>query len=281
MADITTLILTYNEEKNIAACIKSVQQVVKRIIVVDSYSTDNTVRIASELGAEVYQNKWINYSKQYQYGIAVGNITTKWILRFDADERLTQETAKEIEDLCEKNAETDVNGIILRFKVNFLGKELKHGGIYPFKKLVLYKNGIGEIEDCNMDEHIVLREGKSVEMHNDSLHYDFKNLTTWINKHNNYSSREMLDYFDKIKRNENSHNLNKAARIKRFVKFHIYYRLPLGTRAHLYYIYRYYFKMGFLDGREGKIFAFMQAYWYRFLVDAKIYEQEKEKGVKK
>ena len=78
-----------------------------------------------------------------------------------------------------------------------------------------------------------------------------------------------------LNNNQESKQLNKSAKIKRFIKFKIYYKLPLGTRAHLYYLYRYYFKLGFLDGKEGKIFAFMQAYWYRFLVDAKIYERDK------
>ena len=55
----------------------------------------------------------------------------------------------------------------------------------------------------------------------------------------------------------------------------VYYKLPIGMRSYLYYIYRYYFRLGFLDGQEGKIYAFLQAYWYRFLVDAKIYEHEK------
>ena len=112
---------------------------------------------------------------------------------------------------------------------------------------------------------------KEKQLKNDSYHKDYKNLSTWIDKHNKYSSREVSDYFDSYKNNK-SVNLNKSARFKRFIKFKIYYKLPLGTRAHLYYFYRYYFKLGFLDGKEGKIFAFMQAYWYRFLVDAKIYE---------
>jgi hypothetical protein len=124
-----------------------------------------------------------------------------------------------------------------------------------------------------MDEHMTLDEGQSVEMKNDCLHQDFKSLYEWIDKHNKYSNREVLDYFDSEKAQESS-TLNKSARFKRRVKFKFYYKLPMGLRARLYYWYRYYFKLGFLDGREGKIFAFLQAYWYRFLVDAKIYEQK-------
>ena len=136
MADLTTIILTYNEEKNIKQCIESIQKIVKRIVVVDSFSTDQTVEIAKSLGAEVYQNKWENYAKQYQYGINIANINTQWILRLDADERLTSESAEEMEMLCNKNQNTDINGIIVRFTVTFMGKDLKHGGIYPFIKMV-------------------------------------------------------------------------------------------------------------------------------------------------
>lgn len=275
MADLTTIILTFNEEKNIADAINSVKDVSKRVVVIDSFSTDNTVEIAKSLGAEIFQNKWINYATQYQYGINVSNIKTKWILRLDADERLTKKSAKEINELCDNNTNTDVNGIIIRLEVNFLGKSLKHGGIYPLKVLRIYKNNIGYIESRNMDEHIVLKEGKTIEMKTDCLHHDYKDLSTWIDKHNKYSSREVIDYYENIESEKELISLNKSAKIKRFVKFNIYYKLPLGTRAHLYYLYRYYFKMGFLDGKEGKIFAFMQAYWYRFLVDAKIFEKKK------
>jgi hypothetical protein len=82
-----------------------------------------------------------------------------------------------------------------------------------------------------------------------------------------------MDYFNSESASDNS-ALRPGAKFKRFVKFKIYYKLPMSFRAWLYYVYRYYFKLGFLDGKEGKIFAFLQAYWYRFLVDAKIYEKK-------
>lgn len=277
MADITAIILTFNEELNIAECIRSISNICKNIVVVDSFSTDNTVDIAKKLGAEVYQNKWVNYATQFNYGVKMANVKTRWILRFDADERLTKESAIELNKVCYENANTGINGIVVRFEVNFLGKSLKHGGIYPFRKLLVYKTGTGYIENRNMDEHIVLTSGQTVELKNDSLHYDYKDLSAWIDKHNKYSSREVLDYFESLNSKETGKTLDKSASFKRFIKFNVYYKLPMGMRAHLYYVYRYYFKLGFLDGKEGKIFAFLQAYWYRYLVDAKIYEK---KGIK-
>lgn len=278
MADLTAIILTKNEEKNIEECILSIRDVAKRIVVVDSFSTDATVEISRKLGAEVYEHEFINYSKQFTYGVEKAQVKTKWILRFDADERFTECGAGELERLCKENQDTDVNGIVLRFKVNFMGKNLRHGGIYPLRKLLVFKNGKGNIENRNMDEHIVLSEGRSVEMKEDCLHHDYKDLTRWIDKHNWYASREVLDYYQFRQDAEDGKELDRKAKLKRKIKFGIYYKLPMGFRAHLYYWYRYYFKLGFLDGKEGKIFAFMQAYWYRYLVDAKIYEYEKRES---
>lgn len=279
MADITAIILTFNEEKNLKKCIDSIKGICRRIVVIDSFSTDATVSIAKQLGAEVYQHEFVNQALQYNYGVEVADVKTKWVMRLDADERLTLDSADEIEQICRQNNDSDVNGIVVRFKVNFLGRDLRHGGIYPFKKLIVYKKDKGHMEVRHMDEHIVIEEGRVEELENDSIHEDFKDLTTWIDKHNKYSSREVLDYLETSEQKEAP--TEKGARLKRFIKYNIYYRLPLGTRAHLYYLYRYYMRFGFLDGKEGRIFAFMQAYWYRYLVDAKIYEQRRARGGKK
>ncbi|OAA86968.1 glycosyltransferase family 2 protein [Clostridium ljungdahlii] len=267
MGDITAIILTRNEESNIKLCIDSIRHIVKRIVVVDSYSEDNTVDIAQKLGAEVYQHEFYNYAKQYMYAVDIANVCTKWILRIDADERLTLESAQELEKLCRENLETDVNGIMLRFCINFLGREIRHGGMYPWKKLSVYKTGVGNIENRNMDEHIILQYGKVIEAAEDSKHLPFKGLTFFTSKSNWYSTREAMDFFDSKK----GTNMDK----KTWVKMNIYYKLPIGFRSWIYYIYRYYFRLGFLDGKEGKIFVFLTAYWYRFLVDAKIFEHEK------
>lgn len=275
MVDLTAIILACNEEKNIAGCISSIKKLAKRIVVIDSGSTDNTVSIAQELGAEVLYHEWENYSKQYIWGVENANVTTQWIFRIDADEMVTKEAAQEIETICQENENTDVNGIVVRFKVSFMGKELRHGGIYPFKKLLIYKKDIGYMEERNMDEHIILKTGRCVELKNDSLHHDYKDLYAWIDKHNKYSSREVLDYIKGQQEKTDTSGMSRNAKIKRFIKFNIYYKLPMGLRAHLYYLYRLYIRLGFLDGKEGKIFAFLQAYWYRFLVDAKIHEYNK------
>ena len=270
MADITAIILTRNEEDYIEDCIRSIRHIVKRIVVVDSFSEDRTVEIASSMGAEVHQHEFVNHAKQYMYAVELAQVQTTWILRIDADERLTEESADELEQLCSENEHTDVNGIVLRFYNLFLGKPMRHDGMYPWRKLSVYKTGKGSIEDRNMDEHIILDSGITVQAKKDSVHLAFRGLTFFTNKCNWYSTREAMDYFE-------CRDVRNAS-LKTRLKMNVYYKLPLGFRSWAYYVYRYYFRLGFLDGKEGKIFAFLHAYWYRFLVDAKIYEHEKLGG---
>lgn len=269
MADITAIILARNEEKFIGGCISALKDIVKRIVVVDSFSEDKTVEIAQKLGAEVYQHEFFNYATQYSYAVDLANPQTRWIFRIDADEYLTPESAAEIAKLCDENMDTDVTGIVVRFCNNFLGRDLKHGGTYPWKKLSVYKTGVGDIEKRHMDEHIVLTHGKIIETKKDSRHLAFKSLSFFTNKYNWYSTREAMDYFENKETNSSNSN------IRTWIKMRLYYKLPMGFRSWIFYVYRYYLHMGFLDGKEGKIYAFLQAYWYRYLVDAKIFEHEK------
>ena len=196
MASITAIILARNEEGYIGDCIKSVKRVAERIVVVDSFSEDKTVEIARELGAEVYQHEFYNYAKQYLYAVDIANVKTTWIFRIDADERLLPKAAEELERLCNENENSDVSGIWIRFYNVFLGKALKHGGAYPWRKLSVYKTGKGIIEDRHMDEHIILSEGRTIKAREDCEHQAFKSLDFFVNKFNWYSTRETMDYFE-------------------------------------------------------------------------------------
>lgn len=274
MASITVIILTYNEEKNIANCIRPVLSFAERIIVVDSFSTDKTQEIARSMGAEVIEKECTSLSDKFRFALDTQNITTKWVMRLDADEYMTPDSAHELEQLCNENENTDVNGIVVRYVNYFLGKPMYHSK-YPFLKMVVFKPGKAEIEQRQQDEHIYVTSGRTIECKQDTIHYDYKGLTAYINKHNWYSSREVLDYIESKEKPQVNEQLEPKARLKRKIKYGIYYKLPIGMRAHIYYLYRYYICRGFLDGKEGKIYAFIQAYWYRYLVDAKIYAYEK------
>lgn len=277
----TVIILTKNEEENLEACLASLKNRFSRVVIVDSYSTDSTEKIAKRYNTEFILHKFENYGKQFQWAISNLDINTKWIFRLDADERLTDNSLLEIMELSEKHSMSNINGIIFPLEVSFLGKKLKYGGTYPFKKLCIFKTGKAYMEEREMDEQIILTEGKSIEMKNISLHEDFKDITFWIDKHNWYASRAASDYLSNvnIKKMDDYKDLDLPAKIRRFLKYGIYYRLPSIIRTNFYFLYRYFFRLGFLDGYVGFLYAFLQAYWYRVLVDAKIYEQkEKIKG---
>lgn len=276
---ITAIILTKNEEVNIERCIKNVLPYVNRVVVVDSGSTDNTLEIAKKLGADIYIHEpFVHYAKQFNWAIDNTNITTQWIYRIDADEIITKELGEEMVEACYRHRNDDVNGLVMKFKIYFMGKFLTHGGMYPFYNLTVFKKGKGRYEDRSFGEHIVLSEGKTIDLMNDCLHYDFKDLTVWINKHNWYATREVSDYnATKLFQQVDTTLYHEAQKSKK-LRDGLYYKLPKFWRAKFYYWYRYYFKMGFLDGEAGKVHAFLQAYWYRYLIDAKIMEQEiKEK----
>lgn len=173
MTDITAIILTKNEELNIERCITSIQNVADRIVVVDSGSSDKTTDIAQQLGAEVYYHEpFEHYAKQFNWALDNVNVKTKWVYRIDADEVVTPELAEEIVQACKSHSDDDVNGLVMKFKVYFLGRFLTHGGIYPFYNLTIFKTGLGRYEDRAMGEHIVLSEGRTIDLANDCLHYD-------------------------------------------------------------------------------------------------------------
>lgn len=291
MTDLTVVILTKNEEKNLRKCIESFHGIAKRFVVIDSYSTDGTKALCSQLNLELntsgstldfYQNPWVDYATQLNWGLTHTGITTEWSMRMDADEELTKELAAEIAQKLD-SLKPPVNGVILRRRLIFMGRWIKHGGRYPELLLRLFRTGKAMCEKKIMDEHLILSEGICVKFANDLIDNNQKDLEWWTAKHNWYSNREVLDYQislrderDELLKSNSKTGTNRQAVLKRRLKGEGYYRLPKFWRAHIYFIYRYYIRLGFLDGPEGKIFHFLQAYWYRFLVDAKLYQCEKD-----
>ena len=277
MADVTVIILTRNEEVNLPECLKSLEGFAARVVVVDSISTDSTCDIARKRGAEVLSHPFENYARQFNWGLDNAGITTKWTLRVDADERLTPALCRELEGLMDAHASDDVNGVVMSAWLYFMGRRLTHARNMK-RKLMLFKTGIGRIEDRHMDEHTLLARGTSVEAREKFLHYDFKDMNHYINKLNWYAGREVRDYFAHIEGNENTGRLDGANQSMRNRKFGFYYRLPMFFRCWLMFVYSYVFRGGFLDGREGFLYHYMYHRFYRTLVDAKIYEHMKTGG---
>ena len=274
MADVTIIVLTKNEEINLPDCLASVKGFAKRVVVVDSGSTDRTEEIAREGGADFYVHKFENYARQFNWGIDNTEIDTKWSFRLDADERLTPELCAELEELMREHDNDDVNGVTMEAWLYFMGRKIKHG-CHNKRKLMLFKTGKGRIEDRKMDEHTVLSEGTSVYAKNRFIHYDFKDMTHWVNKMNWYATREMQDYYEF--KNGQSYKLadekDSAISGTRKKKFGLYYKFPMFIRCWLLFVYYYIFRLGFLDGKEGFVYHYMYHRWYRTLVDSKILEQ--------
>lgn len=273
MVDLTAIVLTKNEELNIENCLKSIHGFAKRIVVVDSGSTDRTVEIAQRYGADVYEHPFENYARQFNWGIDNTNIDTLWTLRLDADEYFTPQLCQELEKQLSLHREDSVNGFVLEAWLYFMGRCLKYGGSRK-KKLMVFKTGYGRIEDRKMDEHTVLSEGTAVEIKEKFEHHDFKDLTTYVKKLNWYATREMQDYFEGMFPDEKFDSGDKEITTVRANKTK-YYKFPIFVRCWLYFFYEYIIHGNWRNGKEGFIYSFLYHLYYRILVDAKIYEQLK------
>ena len=285
MADLTVVILTKNEEKNLRKCVESFCGAAKRFVIVDSGSTDGTEVLCRQLDRELralgshldfFYHPWKSYADQLNWGLQNTQISTEWSMRMDADEELLPELAQEIKEKLDQ-LKVPVNGVVLRRRTIFMGKWIRHGGRYPELLLRIFRTGKAKCEEKIMDEHMILSEGTMLTFQYDLMDNNQKDLEWWTAKHNWYSNREVLDHQMSLEGDtlQEEGGSSRQARIKRVVKNGGYYKLPKFFRAHLYFLYRYWIRLGFLDGTEGRIYHFLQAYWYRFLVDAKMYQCEK------
>lgn len=278
---LSVIILTKNEAPNLPACIASIQELDAEIYIVDSYSTDRTVEIAQQAGCQVVENPFENQAQQLNWALQNLPINTPWIMRLDADERLTPELVEELKQVLFQTPE-DITGYQIKRRVFFMGRWIRHGGYYPTWLLRIWRTGIGTCEQRCMDEHIVLSTGKIANLQNDIIDENQKGLSFWTDKHNHYADREVKDLLSAISLENDDllqgGQLSQASR-RRWVKANLYARSPLFFRAFLYFLMRYTIGLGFLDGIEGLVFHFLQGFWYRFLVDAKIYELKKNKSL--
>ena len=281
MLDVTTIILTYNEEKHIKRCLDNESPISKKVYVIDSPSTDSTVDLCNEYhNVEVVVHKYPgNQAEQFNWAIDNLEIDTEWILRLDADEYLLSELVDELKEKVPVLPE-DVTGIEFKRRHIFLGRWVKHG-IYPVVLLRMFRKGCGRYENRLMDEHILLLHGKSVVFDNDFCDHSLISISDYCQKHIGYAQREAISVLDEeyelTDNNRQNEGLGKQAQ-KKHKKKNLYNKLPLFWRSFAYFLYRYILKGGFLDGKEGFLFAYIQGWWYRTLVDAIILEVEKVCG---
>lgn len=276
MQDISTFIITYNEERHIKRAIENAQKYAREVYVLDSYSNDRTCEIAESMGAHVYKRKFTYHADQLNWGLQNIPFATEWIWRQDADEYLTDELISEIIRTL-PSVDKDITAFTAPCLRKFMGREIKHG-IIPLILLRLFRNGHAKWEDKKMDEHIYVTDGKVVSLQNAFFDDSLMTLTEWTQKHNNYATKESIELlFTEYGLLEHKGVVNSGANAMAVRKKKLkYVKLPLFWRAFAFFVYRYIFRLGFLDGKEGFLWHFLQGFWYRALADAKVYELKKQ-----
>lgn len=274
---LVVVILTYNEAIHIERAIKNILNWADKVIVLDSHSQDNTADIAKNLGADVIFRKFDDYKNQRQYAIDYCKNLTEWMLFLDADEYLLAESKSEILSVIKNKA---VGGYYLPRRFIFMERWIKHGGYYPCYILRLFRPELAKIDGI-INEHVSI-DGSTEKLKYDFVDHNLKNMDFWIAKHNQYTNFEAQNLW-LLKHNDTDSKkfkLTIQAERKQWIKQKIWNRLPLLSRSFIYFTYRYFFRFGFLDGKEGFIFHLLQGGWNYFLVDVKYIEmQRKNKNI--
>jgi glycosyltransferase involved in cell wall biosynthesis len=273
-ANIALVIVTGDAGTTIARCITSARTLVKSVLVVDSFSTDDTVDVARREGAVVLQRPFINYSDQRNWASEQIGVNTDWILHLDSDEYLTPELATEISSRVSA-ASDDTDGFLMRRRVVFLGREMRHGGLNATWHLRMYRPHRGWCEDRRYDQHFIAA-GRVERLRACFVDDNRASLERWTDRHNRWSTAEAEEVFNPSpgSRRVKPALLGSPINRKRWLKDRFWSRLPTLWRPFAYFAYRYFFCLGFLDGREGLVFHVLQGFWFRFLVDSKLYEQK-------
>ena len=280
---IAAVILTKNEEKHIVRCLESLKGVCDDIVVVDCFSDDRTEELATVHGARVIKHPWKNYATQFNFGVYECGITADWIWRIDADEFLEGDLGRAVKEAV-NSCDNDVHGIYVRKRIDFMGRPLLHGGWYPSYHLKVFRRGHGDCENRWMDEHIRLFDGRAITVEvGNQVDANLNDLTWWTEKHNGYATREMADMLmmeygmDAAGQEVVPKFFGTEEQRKRWLKVK-YIKAPLFVRSFINFTLRYVLKGGFLDGKEGFLWHILQGFWYRMLVDAKIFELKKQCG---
>jgi glycosyltransferase involved in cell wall biosynthesis len=272
---ITVVILSFNEERHLARCLESLQDLPAQVVVVDCFSTDQTVEIAQGYGARVIRHAWVNYAIQFNWALTQLDADTEWVLRLDADEVLTPALVAEMKSRL-LSIGSEIDGVYCGRRMIFQGHLIRYGGVFPVRVLRLFRYGRGQCENRWMDEHIKVA-GPTLDLQGEIIDDNLQSLTWWTAKHNSYASREAVDLLN-LEYGFMPHDSVADLRggqqvgVKRWLKERVYAQLPGGFRAFAYFFYRYVIRFGFLDGQAGTAFHFLQGFWYRYLVDAKVAE---------
>ena len=271
---LTVIVLTKDEERNLPDLLDSIMPLQAIVWVIDSGSTDGTVAIAKAAGCEVAEHPFENYAAQRNWAFEHLPITTPWTLCLDADERLTLALVQELRSILSRPDDIPYDGFMLRKRTIFMGRWLKHGGQYPSWHLRLFRTGKGRCEDRLYDQHFLV-DGAIGRLNSDYIDVLTDSLTKWVDRHNHWATLESLEMEDiNSDRQQVIPRLGGSPiELKRFLRYRMYHRAPKFARAFLLFLFDYFLRLGFLDGRPGLVFHVLQRFWFRFLVDAKLYER--------
>jgi exosortase/archaeosortase family protein len=280
------IILTFNEEVHLPRLLASIQSLNAPVFILDSGSTDNTIPIAEKAGATTLQHAFVNHPKQWDFALKNFKIQTPWVICLDADQVVTPELQEHLNDFRDED-NRDIAGIYFNRKNFFKGRWIKHGGYSPFYLLKMIRFGVG-FSDLNegMDHRLIVPGNTVIWKDGYILEENLKenNISFWIEKHNRYSdlvAQEEVDRMQQIRSQTVKPYFwgspdERTAWLKQ-----LWWKLPRYVRPIFYFIYRMFFQLGILDGRTGVIFHFLQAFWFRLIVDIKIDEILKQKGIAK
>ena len=274
------MILTLNEEANLPSCLASVCEWARQVFIVDAGSSDRTKEIATKYGAVVVEHPFETHGVQWRWALENLPIQTNWILALDADQRVTPELAGELRDL-DAAALDDFDGVYIKRRQWFRDRWIKHGGYYPKYLLKMFRSGKVAIDSQDLVDHHFYIAGPVKKLRHDLIEANKKedDISFWIAKHNRYAAllaREELGWRGTSRDTTIEPSLLGNPDQKSLALRHLWRRMPLYVRPFLYFIYRYFLRCGFLDGKEGAIFHFLQAFWFRLLVDIKLDEMRRE-----
>jgi len=278
---VSVIVLACNEEANLPDCLASLEHLDCEVLVVDSGSTDRTQEIAREAGAAVFEHPFETYGAQRNWAQQHLPLAADWVLHLDSDERLTPELVAEINGIL-LNPPAEVDGFLFRKRTLFMGRWIRHGGHYPSYHLRLFRKECGACEERLYDQHYVVR-GSVRKLEHDYLDVLTSDLTVWSARHVRWAeleAHEIAGGCNSEGRVEASFLGNPIER-RRWLREGLYWRMPLFLRAFLYWFYRYFVRFGFFDGKEGMIFHFLQGFWFRLLIDAKLYEMRKRRATRR
>lgn len=264
---IAIVFLTFNSASNISNSLIAAKKVSKEIIIVDSFSTDDTIKICIKKKCKIYKRKFKNYSDQRNWIIKKINNKYLWQLHLDSDEILDDLAIRSIKNVIKFNIG---NSFIIKRQDYFLNTKLSFSGLNPWH-LRLFKSGTAKCEDRLYDQHFITNN-KTLKL--DGYIHDKNNLkiTEWKKKHRKWAKLEAKNFVisKKNKKNLLKGNLNFDPRQRTRLYKNLYYLLPLKLRVYLYFFYRLIFKLGFLDKKLGIKYCYYQAFWFRMNVDKEI-----------